>query len=169
MAMREEFLRDEVISDRALMELALHAAIQLERARINKSADIRPVEQLARALERASSVSGIEAAGQPHSLAHSSVLEPFERMLLFERARGNPESIGNYLELASKHFLQIISLDPVPEDIEKLIDFCLGLHRVLRSYARADREKMHHGRRRYLASVKVSRSSIKNQVVPAPG
>ena len=162
-------MSDRAISDRRLMELALRAGIQLELARIKKPADLEPIRQLAEALEQASSVSEIETAGRPLSLVDSSMLEPFERLYLFKRARDDSMNIGPYLASAAERFLEIGSLDSAPKDAEDLVSFCRDLHRVLRSYARADREMIYHGRRRHFAGATISRRPTEDLGIQTSG
>lgn len=139
------------------MELALRAAIELERAEESLSWDAKPVKKLGEALSDAAS---LEASGARLSLAESGSLQPFRRLYGSENPVDSGKSLAKFLSGNADKLLSLSTALPARSEIEHVIEFCVRLHEVLRSNSRAEREMHARGRRKYDFTASFSRGPV---------
>ena len=106
------------IADLALSDLALDAAIELERLRANKSADVHSVAKLANALSDDALTDLALVPVYDRALTSTGSIGPSSKSDLFSRL----QSIAEKMQATDS---------ATPEDIDLIRDFCIALHDAL--------------------------------------
>ena len=118
-----------------LMELAIIAGIELEKARAKLPLDVEPVRRLGAALALASSPS---VGGAPIAFVEPGYLRPFRRLYLLASDGEHPAAseVKDYMEGIAERFESFANRAPNPSDADQLVDVCIDLHRALRDELR---------------------------------
>lgn len=131
------------ISERSLMRLAMRAAIELERAKARLDVDPEPILELSKALRDAAKMQKNHAS---LSVSRSGSLQPYQRLFMSEMRGHEARPLERLLSANADLLASANDLNGAPETLEQMIQFCNGLHKVLRAQSRAEREA--HGRGR---------------------
>ncbi len=118
------------VSKFGFCDLALEAALQLERARSGVDWDVAPLRNLADVLSRTSHPAGHAV---PAAFIESSYYQPFQRLLSSENVE-EAESVDAIRAYFSGAVERLRGVEPgaaADERLSDLVKFCVGLHREL--------------------------------------